>query len=526
MIKGFLKGHRVRLIGYATVGLLLAMLATFVPSVQVSITSEGMLSVGIAPNNTQYAVGADITDIKAYAQLEPSGCCVYKGNIQLRFDLFLEPDAPGYDIHHIQVPDVNSEEFKAGYQGKVDEFGQPLDWDDYNAWRDSLPKVWQLNPFLSVFIFVDATTSDAEIVEREDLIIEQAYRYWVANGFNLRGVGSVLPISGVSTEGLSLEANQITRIGNLVSDQYMFARDGSAQIVLNVGGAGVASANPDPITIGADATTRATSAGATSRIAKDNPANDNGSITSVEFYAYFADLTDVEVATFEEVSTDHFTSRDSEAIGTVVHGSKQTKSGLDMTVVTGDYIGSYNSGGYYYQDDTGFAGIWELGGDQIPASNVEFTFFSGKAFSLYGEGETAGCSESIENLPASWTVNAGDPVLPNSDYSTGLTFFTVENLSGGAVDITISGTDMTGGGYTWDLADDGSPGDMTYALKAGLDGGDYTIIVRETATYNTLVSSLADSGTQDWGLKMWTPTTFDNEGNEKSGTITLTAVCN
>lgn len=83
---------------------------------------------------------------------------------------------------------------------------------------------------------------------------------------------------------------------------------------------------------------------------------------------------------------------------------------------------------------------------------------------------------------------------------------------------------MTGGGYTWDLADDGSPGDMIYGLYAGLDGGDYTIVVKESAPYNTLKAGLADSGTQDFGLKIYTPTNFD-DGNNKSGSITLTVAC-
>jgi len=62
-------------------------------------------------------------------------------------------------------------------------------------------------------------------------------------------------------------------------------------------------------------------------------------------------------------------------------------------------------------------------------------------------------------------------------------------------------------------------------MKAGLSGGDYTIIVKKNSPYNTLVSGLGDGNTQDWGLKLWTPTVYD-DGNEKSGAVTLTAVCN
>lgn len=138
----------------------------------------------------------------------------------------------------------------------------------------------------------------------------------------------------------------------------------------------------------------------------------------------------------------------------------------------------------------------------------------------------AACSPDISNTPDSWSVNSGDPLLAGSNYSTGLTYFTVTNSSGGPVDISIYGTDMAGGGYTWDLADDGSPGDMTYALKAGLSGGDYTIIVRETEPYNILVSALGNGLTQDWGLRFWAPTVFDEDDNNgKSGSVIIEAEC-
>jgi len=141
----------------------------------------------------------------------------------------------------------------------------------------------------------------------------------------------------------------------------------------------------------------------------------------------------------------------------------------------------------------------------------------------WGEEEAA-CSPSIDLNTSSWDVNSGDPVSEASTYNAGLTFFTITNNSGGPVNISISGIDMTGGGHTWTLSDTATPGDMTYGLKAGLSGGDYTIIVKKNSPYNSLVEDLADEATQDWGLKIYTPTNFD-DGNEKSGTITLTVVC-
>jgi hypothetical protein len=114
------------------------------------------------------------------------------------------------------------------------------------------------------------------------------------------------------------------------------------------------------------------------------------------------------------------------------------------------------------------------------------------------------------------------PVAEGATPSTGLAYFTVTNNSSSAVDITISGTDMTGG-VTWALSDDGNPGTNIYGLKAGLEAGAYTIIVKKNSPYNTLVSNLAASGgTQKWGLQLYAPTTF-SDGNAKTGTVTLTA---
>lgn len=138
----------------------------------------------------------------------------------------------------------------------------------------------------------------------------------------------------------------------------------------------------------------------------------------------------------------------------------------------------------------------------------------------------AACSPSISLNQTSWSVNSGNPVSASSTYETAINWCRITNNSGGTVNITIHGHDMTGGGYTWDLADDATPGSMTYGLKAGLDDADDTfdIIVRETETFNVLVGNMADSATQDFGLKLWAPTAF-TDGNQKSGNITLTVAC-
>jgi len=117
-----------------------------------------------------------------------------------------------------------------------------------------------------------------------------------------------------------------------------------------------------------------------------------------------------------------------------------------------------------------------------------------------------------------------EEVIPNSEYPTGLTYFTVKNNSDFSIDVQISGTDMTGG-TTWTLADDGNPGSNIVAIKAGLEGGDYTITVKKNTPYNDLKASLGAGNSQQWGFKLYTPTNNPFSDTEaKTGYITLTAI--
>lgn len=104
---------------------------------------------------------------------------------------------------------------------------------------------------------------------------------------------------------------------------------------------------------------------------------------------------------------------------------------------------------------------------------------------------------------------------------TGLTHFKVTNNSGFAVNITIGGTDMIGG-VTWTLSDTATPETDVYGLMAGLGGGSYNVTVMKNGPYNTLISNLADSSSQQWGLQLLAPTSFTG-GGVVSGNVTLTA---
>jgi hypothetical protein len=125
---------------------------------------------------------------------------------------------------------------------------------------------------------------------------------------------------------------------------------------------------------------------------------------------------------------------------------------------------------------------------------------------------------NISNTPSSYN---GGPVAPNSTVSTGLGYFNVTNNSGSAVNITIGGTDVTGG-ITWTLSDTATPGPTTFGLKAGLNGGSYNIIIKKTSPFNTFKSNLGNGASQLWGFQILAPTVA-TDTVQKTSTITLTA---
>lgn len=106
-------------------------------------------------------------------------------------------------------------------------------------------------------------------------------------------------------------------------------------------------------------------------------------------------------------------------------------------------------------------------------------------------------------------------------YETGLDAYEIENSGNVAIDISIGGTDMLGG-VTWTLSNDASIGTNIYGMKAGVEGGDYTIVIDKSST-NLLKSDLAANAKQKFGLKFYAPSVF-TDGVTKSGTVIFTDV--
>ena len=122
-------------------------------------------------------------------------------------------------------------------------------------------------------------------------------------------------------------------------------------------------------------------------------------------------------------------------------------------------------------------------------------------------------AQDISNTPSEWLLGT---ISANSIHQQD---FTVTNNGENPVNITISGSNMTGG-IPWTLSPTAEPDTDTYGLIAGLDGGSFDIIVNGNGI--PLVENLSSGNTTHWGLQLLAPTSFA-DGVLKSGTVTLTA---
>ncbi|KKL44896.1 hypothetical protein LCGC14_2361090 [marine sediment metagenome] len=126
-------------------------------------------------------------------------------------------------------------------------------------------------------------------------------------------------------------------------------------------------------------------------VGKDNPANDTGTITDVDIWLSVGATNDVWFGTFSEGAANVLTCRDSESVGNVAAGSKQSFSGLDIDVVTGDYLGTYakTSSAGIERAASGFADVWTYLGEKIdPADSATFAVNADDGVSLFGTGSS------------------------------------------------------------------------------------------------------------------------------------------
>jgi hypothetical protein len=128
---------------------------------------------------------------------------------------------------------------------------------------------------------------------------------------------------------------------------------------------------------------------------KHNAANDTGTLDSFEVYAVSGhNVTGLKVGTFS-VSGTSCTYRDHELIGNVTSGSKQTFTGKNCSVSSGDYLGWLITGGRIEQSVNSPAteiAVYKLSYDAFSAGTHTLNSNTSNfklAWSVYATGATA-----------------------------------------------------------------------------------------------------------------------------------------
>ena len=112
----------------------------------------------------------------------------------------------------------------------------------------------------------------------------------------------------------------------------------------------------------------------------------------------------------------------------------------------------------------------------------------------------------------------------NTTSTTTINYFTVTNTGDLAVVVTMSCTNLTGGGKTWTLSDTATPLENVWGLQIGLDDADdlYDITIKNASV--EIVHPLAIGAHEHWGMKIYMPTTVtDYLGQEMAAIATLVA---
>jgi len=108
-------------------------------------------------------------------------------------------------------------------------------------------------------------------------------------------------------------------------------------------------------------------------------------LNTFKLWAY-TDLTGCRMGTFELISGDDFLMDDYETLGNVTSGSEQTFTGKNCNVLTNERLGWYADTGNIEYNNSGYAGIHRLIGNNFNTATNTYTFLSGDSISIYATG--------------------------------------------------------------------------------------------------------------------------------------------
>lgn len=367
-----------------------------------------------------------------YAVIEPSGCGIHKDRAKLRLDFFLNPDDPNYDKHHAYIVDEASKECQQGYPGEIDNEDNPLDLETYQKWFDSLPHIWQDNPFHSHFIYPNEDITDARLKAKIDSCLSYFYQFhqhcWDESKEFIKEWKKVPVKKGTIRERfIPSNAKDIhkheAKVQDIVSRRGEFQASPSKipQQDLNIGGKGTIDVGSPAISRGNLTYLRLTYYH--TKVDGSNPANATGEIDTVEAWFDYAESgNSVKYGTFEHLGSNVLKCHDAELYGEVSDGSKQTCTGLSIDITAGEYIGADGRATpqlLLMIGASGGTGKWAKTGQYCDPNDQEtFSWSANHILSLYGTGEAIAAPDAPTNVAATdgthtdkvvvtWTKSAG-----------------------------------------------------------------------------------------------------------------------
>jgi hypothetical protein len=301
----------------------------------------------------------------------PTGTHVKNGRLKIRVDLYPEPADRTYEHHYVDKFDREPTE---------EELADP-------AKLALVPTHQELNPCLCHFVTIDEGTTKGEleafiedtftpelVKTLDDVLILPEAAHHVSPLMRSRVAVSTRRVSTPDIDVLNMRfaGLDLRRIAGNYNTEYL----------------------PDSIDIGPACIDRAKEFGSGwTGVNEENPANADGTIDTVEVWAY-SGLSGFIFGTFYGGGPT-WTCRDSELIGSVPSGSKQIFTGLSVDVATGDRDGNYQSGGDIEKDQSGSDGLWYVLGQYLdPSDSTTYALASGYGCSVYGTGTESGGGEA------------------------------------------------------------------------------------------------------------------------------------
>jgi hypothetical protein len=119
----------------------------------------------------------------------------------------------------------------------------------------------------------------------------------------------------------------------------------------------------------------------------NNPASGSGTLIIMELWVNTSNYYECKMGTFYG-SSNVYSPRDYESLGTVTMGSKQTFTGLNCTVSTNDCLGVYGAHGWVESENFGGVGRNGISGDKFGTSDVTYNYYANNLLSVYATDTT------------------------------------------------------------------------------------------------------------------------------------------